>query len=67
MATYVIGGVELRETAWWEAYSEKTRVLVQKHSGKVLTGARQSLGPRSRVCVTDHVALVWGRHGHYLG
>jgi uncharacterized protein (DUF1330 family) len=45
MAAYVIGRVEVRETAWREAYAEKARALVQKHSGKVLSGADQSLVP----------------------
>jgi uncharacterized protein (DUF1330 family) len=46
MAAYIIGRVELRETAWREAYAEKAKALVQKHSERMLTGASQSLVPR---------------------
>ncbi len=36
MAAYVIARLEVRDTAWREAYSSKTGELIRKHGGKVL-------------------------------
>ncbi len=37
MAAYVIASLQVRDTAWREAYSPKTGELIRKHGGKVLT------------------------------
>ena len=38
MAAYIIGRVEVRDTAWTTEYLPKTRALVQQHGGKLLVG-----------------------------
>ena len=38
MAAYIIGRVEMRDTAWTAEYVPKTTALVQKHGGKLLAG-----------------------------
>ncbi len=37
MAAYVIASLQVRDTAWREAYSPKTGELIRKYGGKVLT------------------------------
>ena len=39
MAAYIIGHVEVRDTAWTVQYLPKTTALVQKHGGKLLAGS----------------------------
>ena len=39
MAAYIIGHVEVRDTAWTVEYVPKTTALVQKHGGKLLAGS----------------------------
>ena len=36
MAAYVLASLQVRDTAWREAYSSKTGELIRKHGGKVL-------------------------------
>ena len=43
MAAYIIGRVDLRDTAWQEEYVPKTRALIQKHGGKVLAGGGSAM------------------------
>jgi len=39
MAAYIIGHVEVRDTAWTMEYVPKATALVQKHGGKLLAGS----------------------------
>ena len=39
MAAYIIGRVEVRDTAWTMEYVPKATALVQKHGGKLLAGS----------------------------
>jgi len=36
MAAYVLANLQVRDTAWREAYSSRTGELIRKHGGKVL-------------------------------